>query len=185
MRNVSGSADFVLVSQPLFAMASPSDRDVACRPRGAKRPRVTADAVLRRLSRPALEAAYKDAEVDLLRATSQLADVQAQVRALQAEKMSVFEEAERELYVEQLEADATAAAMAKGAACPICIELLSDTDTWRLPCGHGMHGTCMLKMVVVPENVGCPLCRRSLNIDVDAVIEVLDTSNISSSSDSD
>ena len=43
--------------------------------------------------------------------------------------------------------------------CPICLEILDDTPTITLPCGHIYHDQCLLDWF--EHNMTCPICRAT------------------------
>ena len=45
--------------------------------------------------------------------------------------------------------------------CPICYEVIYDTNTTTTSCGHKFHTDCIIRSVMSVNNL-CPCCRNSL-----------------------
>jgi hypothetical protein len=45
--------------------------------------------------------------------------------------------------------------------CPICYEVIGDTNTTTTSCGHKFHTNCIIRSIMSVNNL-CPCCRNSL-----------------------
>jgi hypothetical protein len=45
--------------------------------------------------------------------------------------------------------------------CPICYEVIGDTNSTTTSCGHKFHTECILKSIMIVNNL-CPYCRAPL-----------------------
>ena len=58
--------------------------------------------------------------------------------------------------------------------CPICYELIGDTNTTTTSCGHKFHTSCLLNSII-NVNYLCPCCRNPLTAIKQRVLTITET----------
>jgi hypothetical protein len=51
--------------------------------------------------------------------------------------------------------------------CPICLEIIGETNCMVTSCGHKFHSNCIITAVMQSGRSDCPCCRRNMNANVE------------------